>query len=65
MSALYAEDSMILRSLYIVTSQVRAIKLFYSSILLLLIYWSIELKLFGDTRGCYGYRVSEYNAKYL
>lgn len=51
MSALYAKDSMILLSLYSVISRVTIIKLVYSSILLLLIYQSLGLKLYGDTRG--------------
>lgn len=51
MSGLYAKDSKIFLSLHIVISQFIAIKLVYSSILLLLMDQSIELKLYGAMRG--------------
>ena len=51
MSGLYAKDSKIFLSLHIVISQFIAIKLVYSSILLLLMGQSIELKLYGAMRG--------------
>lgn len=50
MSGSYVKDSMIFLSLYIVLHFI-VIKLIYSSILLLLMYHSIELKLYGATRG--------------